>query len=470
MRKELEEFFRIRPGMSKKYEYPGAYRDFVRDISHSIRPQKETNLIRNVIMKKAGRILADEISQETLEKQLSKYPLISYADHHGLLNYKLLYNSNLLYSEVVKELKLPFIVVFAAGNVPLDNRSHPRGFYFKNQRFNFFGAKEAKTPVFLFEKKLCADRKIGIDSFITGYPKDSITPEEKKFLDFLFFDCLEVAKASEIYDMFSDQITFLNYKLWEYYFDKSMRDSVPKMIYLQSNQMVLDILVDEIKKEDSLVSSILFEPKIRRLFLENFHGIAGCWGENTGSQLFWGVIDKKKYKRLIRLNVDDSSNSLEGDNFSLALDRDTLIEALMSKKILATLFFDYLIITFLGGYLTLGGFNQLDYLQQMQEAHVISLIDFMIQVQEAHVKSLKEIGMHHMADQFASRVTDGLVCGMIPFDFDSGIDLIWHYNSHNRTFNGNLDGGLTRADLDKMLNMKVKDMITSAVEAMLENV
>jgi hypothetical protein len=206
---------------------------------------------------------------------------------------------------------------------------------------------------------------------------------------------------------------------------------------------------------------------VRRIFLNNFEGIPGCWGENMGSQLFWGVADKIKYKRFIRLCLDDASNSLVGDNYKIELERETILDALKTKKIIATIFFDYLILSFIDGYMMLGGFNQLDYLPQMQEAHIISMIEYMIQMQRAHIKSLKEIGMNDLAEEFASRVTDGFICGMFPFDFDSGIDLIWHYNSCNGKFNGNLDRGLTQEDLDRMNNMKVKDMIGAAVEMML---
>ncbi|MCP5054497.1 MAG: hypothetical protein GY940_45435, partial [bacterium] len=70
--------------------------------------------------------------------------------------------------------------------------------------------------------------------------------------------------------------------------------------------------------------------------------------------------------------------------------------------------------------------------------------------------------------------------GMFPFDFHSAIDMIWHYNSTpdktypddstKRTFNGNLDHGLTQPDLDNMLNTKVSTMINQAIETMMKNI
>ena len=446
----MEEFFSKRPNMKKKYGFSGTFKDFAGDIAKSVPAKTKKAPHDDLIVEEAGRILSKEISSEALENQITHCPIISYADHHGLLNYKLLYNSNILYSEIIKELQLPFVVVFSTGNIPLINASYPRGFYFKRQKFNFFRKKQNNTPVFLLEDKLKAGRKEGIESFILNYSNEVLNAEEKKFLACLFFDCLEIERTAQDYEQFSDQLTFLNFKLWKYYFDKSIRDAVPNIVYLQANRLISTILMDELKKTDSLISSIILNPEARDVFLRNFYGIQCCWGDNTGSHLFWGITEKK---RLIRLCVDNSSNSLVGNDFCLELKREPIIEALLAKNIVHTSFFDLLIMTFLEGYMTLGGFNQIDYLPQMQQAYL---------------KSLREIGREDLLDQFTAAVTDGLICGMIPFAFDSGIDLLWSYNSTDGKFNGNLDGGLTRDDLDKILNMPVKKLISSGIETMLE--
>jgi len=453
MNSKLEEFFKKRPDMREKYEYPGTFKGLTEDIEKSMTaPRKGGDFFCKRIIKEVRRILLQEVSLGRLEDQLLQYPVISTADHMGLLNYKLLYNSNILFSEVIKKLDLPYMVVLATGNIPLNNMSHPRGFYFKKEKVNFFKSKGSSVPVFLFKNKLSADRKQGIESVIFSYDKKSITVEELKFFEFLFFECLEIEKASRDYETFSDQVTFINHKLWKYYFDESIRESLPDVIYLQSNEIINGAIIDELKQRDSLISMILLEPDIRKVFLENFNEIQGCWSEAYGSHFFWGISEDNRW---IRLCLDNESNSLVGDDFFLELDREKIIDNLNSKKILPTTFLVFLIISFLEGQLPLGGFNQLEYLPQMQTAHI---------------KSLHEIGMNDLADQFASRVTDAFICGMFPFDFDSGIDLIWHYNSHAGKFNGNLDRGLTQQDLDKILNMKVRDMIRAAIEVMSKNI
>jgi len=451
---KVNNFFEKRPGMRKVYKNSGTFKDYIKGMAATIPNKNEDSILHRFIIKEAKRLLPEYIDFDMLEKQLTTHPLISYADHHSFLNYKLLYNSNLLYAELIKQLGLPYVVVFASGNVPMVNRSHPRGFYFKGRKFNFFGEKQSKLPVFLFKGKLEAKKNKGIGSICISYDKNSLTAEEEKFLNYLFFDCLRIEKASESHEVFSDQLTLLNYKLWKYYFDSKIRDSIPDIIYLQSNPLISEMLIHQLNREDSLISLILFDPKVRRLFLENFWGIPCCWGEGMGSHFFWGVIERKGKKRIIPLHLDESSNSLMGENFGIDLERATLIEALKAKKILQTSFFDLLSVIFMEGYMALGGFNQLEYLPRMQQMHI---------------KCLEEKGLKEMAQKFKSRVTDGLICGMLPFDFDSGIDLLWHYNSNNGKFNGNLDRGLTKEDLNGLLEKNVSDMILSAIELMLAN-
>ncbi|MCK4763876.1 MAG: hypothetical protein KAW12_16860 [Candidatus Aminicenantes bacterium] len=449
---KLLDFFYRRPDIREKFIFPGTFRDYALDIKETLSPGNGNTPLTIKIIEEARRILGKELQLDSLEKQLGSYPLISYADHHGLLNYKLLYNSNILYSLMIKELELPYVVVLATGNIPLMNISYPRGFYFKERKFNFFRKKQSNTPVFLVNSNLHAEKQEGIESFLLNYGKDIINIEEKEFLEYLFFNCLEIEKSAEKHNVFSDQITYLNYKLWRYYFDRSIRDSSPNLIYLQSNQIILSLLIEEIKKRDSLISLILFEPEARKVYLKNFYGIPGCWGENHGSHWFWGIVERKNKVRFTSLRVDDAANSLIGENFGLELDREAIVEALLAKKILPVIFFDFLIVTFMEGYLALGGLNQLEYLPQMQEAHI---------------KSLEEIGMNDLVEKFAAPISHGLICGMYPFEFDSGIDLIWHYNSRDGKFNGNMDGGLTQKELDNVYKTEVTELIGAGIETTL---
>lgn len=461
MTKKLTIFFENRPDIFEKKIFDGTFREYAKVQIESMKTNTHKSFLRDAIIKQAKGLLSDQINVEDLERQLENYPIISTADHHGLLNYKLLYNSNILYKQFIEGSKLPFLVVLSSGSVPMVNISHPRGFFFKGQKFNFFSERKCKVPAFLFKDRLNPDSPPILDSILSSYNKESITEEEKKFLEFLFFECLEIEKVKK-YDSFSDQITILNFKLWKYYFDKSIRDNIPDIVYIQANEIYSRALMDEIKKDDSITSKILFDQKKRKIYHKNFSGLQGCWGKDMGSDFFWGIIERKKKKKLVKLSVSDFDNALIGDDFNLNLNKDEVVEALNQNKILPTLFFDFLIITFLEGFMALGGHNQIEYLPKMQKAHI---------------KSLMQFDIVEMAINFGEPVSHGLICGMYPFDFDSGIDLIWHYNSTPlnpekpdgpRKFNGNMDGGIPQDELDKVSNTDLTELIATGIDETLK--
>ena len=119
------------------------------------------------------------------------------------------------------------------------------------------------------------------------------------------------------------------------------------------------------------------------------------------------------------------------------------------------MFLDILILGFVEGYTLLGGFNQVSYLAWMRVAHE---------------RCMLRLGEWPLAARFARTPTDGLICGLMPFpQWQSSLDMIWHHNSTpDGRFNGKLDGGLTRADLNRMMDMPMKDLIRNGVDAMLD--
>jgi hypothetical protein len=45
--------------------------------------------------------------------------------------------------------------------------------------------------------------------------------------------------------------------------------------------------------------------------------------------------------------------------------------------------------------------------------------------------------------------------------------MLWHYNSSDGRFQGDLDGGLGREDLDRMMKTSMRVLIQNGVDAML---
>ena len=56
MKKRLEEFFKKRPNMLKKYQYPGTFDDFAEDIKNSVSPKKNESFVKKVIIEKERKL------------------------------------------------------------------------------------------------------------------------------------------------------------------------------------------------------------------------------------------------------------------------------------------------------------------------------------------------------------------------------------------------------------------------------
>lgn len=441
------EYLQKHPCLAEKFSFPGTLGLYLEQISATIPANSTESIFDNFIAHEVRRILPNHINPEKLKRQIRTYRVVSCADHHGLLNYSLLYQSNIILSELVKKNYLPYVIVLSTGTIPLSNISHPRGFYYKKEKLNFFNRDSAHIPVCLMDQRITPGNEIG--SFIRGISKYKLTPDEKKYIEHFFYTALQIHNVSN-YGSYSDQVTILNFDLWKYFFTSSIRDSRPGLVYLQFNAIIVEYILHELKNPESLISKIVLNPQIRQIYLKTFTGIPCCWSSISGTHFFWGVNDRK---RLVRLAFDASRNCLSGEGIMVEMVLDVIVHQLENKKIIPSSFFDLLIIVFLENYLALGGFNQIEYLPQMQAAHV---------------RCLKEIGEQKLAEEFASRITDGFICGMLPFPFDSGIDLIWHCNSHDGRFNGNLDNGLTQADLDRMLEMPVSDLVSAGIRTMMD--
>jgi len=199
--------------MREQYNFPGTFKDLAARIAASITPPHPDSRLRAQIIAQIKTRLAGQISIPALENQLSRFPIISTADHFALLNYKLLYNSNLLFAQIARTLKLPFLVVPATGSIPLVNNTWPRGFYFNGRKMNFFSERKSRVPVFLFEDKLAINPGAGISGLVSNLDQVDLTAEQKKFLDYLFFEALDISRVVERFNTFPEQVSVLNYNL-----------------------------------------------------------------------------------------------------------------------------------------------------------------------------------------------------------------------------------------------------------------
>jgi hypothetical protein len=449
---KLHHFLEKRPAIRLHYDLEGSYSDWARHFISRI-PMGQKGRLVKLISHHAIAHNRERVNQPFLEYQLKRYPMVSTADHAGLLNYNILYNANLLMAGLTELEMMPYQIVLATSRIPLNNISYPRGFYFGGRRFSLFPVRIMRVPVCLVDERLPFSPGKRLREIIGADAARELEPEKAKFLEYLLFDRLGMDSPDD--RPFPESLCRMNARLWENFFLASERDKRPGIIYLMQETLVLDLLMEDIPDPSSLVHMILFEPRVREIYLEEFDGISGCWDQASGTHFFWGVNAKRG---LYPLRVDSGGRFLVpaagSHEASIPLAPQAVLSALAEKRLIPSLFIDMLLIAFVEGFSVLGGFNQVTYLAWMRVAHE---------------RCMLRLGDWPMAARFARTPTDGLICGPLPFpQWDSGLDLMWSHNSTDGKFNGSMDGGLGSEDLQAMMKTPMRKLIQNGVDAMLD--
>jgi hypothetical protein len=455
MTEALERFLTKRPAVRLQYEHEGSFRDYGRHFFNRIPMGRGTRLTRHIVQFARAQVNL-EVDERLLVAQLNQYPLVSSADHAGVLNQDILFNANLLFSGLLDLQSLPYQIVLASTRVPMNNASHPRGVHFQNRKLSFFSNSCAHVPVWLFGDGIREEQCRSLETLFRPESLLGISQEQKKFLEFLLFETINVAQVARTNAIFYEQLTPINHALWSRYFSKQYRMSRPALLSLPMDHFVRELLLEDLANPHSLPSRILFDPEVRAIYLEEFTGIAGCWGPQSGTHFFWGTDERREF---VALRVDGSQSCLRAVSGSrpwepVPLNPEAVAAAVRTKRLVPSLFFEMLLVSFLEGYTLLGGFNQVTYMAWMRVSHE---------------RCMLRLGDWPMAAWFARTLTDGLICGPLPFpQWASGLDLLWHFNSTDGHFHGNLDGGLDRRALEGMMDTPVKELLQNGVGAMLQ--
>lgn len=449
----LSRFLATRPALRLHYEQEGSVKDYFRHLQEAVPRHPETRLAEAIARQAAHNLAVDPV---VIKNQLLNFPLVSSADHVSLINHNILYNANLLYSAFLDRQMLPVQIVLATGKIPLDNASYPRGIFYQGQKLPFFGAKTKYELVNLFTDNLKPDIKTGLASVLTKDALRRIPKADLGFLEALFFDALKVHTiGSQL--RYADQLSILNQRLWPLYFDQNLRTEIPAMVYLEADGLIRDILIEDLADSTSLVYRMLTNPTIRSVYLKEFDGVYGCWSGGGGTHFFWGVSD---HKTLVPLRIDNRHNLLVPERLDTGVEPvhlypEDLAYALDKRWIAPSLFLDIFVLAFQGGLTLMGGFNQVTYLAWMRVAHERCML-----MQDDWPT----------ATRFAQTVNDGLICGLLPFNWESGLDLIRHYYDQSAQCSGSPDfrGGLSREDMDKVLATSMKELLRISASRVLE--
>ncbi len=409
-----------------------------------------------IVVKRAHALLPETVDPTRLTGQLCQVPLVSSADHAGVLHFGILYNANLMYGAWLAARRLPYQLVFASTRVPLNNASHPRGVSLAGTKHNFFSKEYQRIPICLLSEGIGKPGITGLADLFRPDSLKNLDGEQRKFLEALFLEALDLPGLCREGGRFDQQSARINARLWPHYFAAAQRSLMPALLHVPTEQVVHDLVMAGLQDPASLIWQVCFDPEFRAVYRAEFSGVTGAWDDHGGTHFFWAVDG---HRRLVALRLNPAGDRLQAldpaaDVADLSFRAESVMAALSQGRLVPSLFVEMLVNAFGGAFTLLGGFNQVQYLSEMKAAHV---------------RCLQRLGEPDLAERFARVRTDGLICGPMPFpQWSSGLDLIWHHNSTNGRFNGNLDGGLSPADIDTMMASPMKTLIENGVLAMMD--
>lgn len=267
------------------------------------------------ILEQQVRELYGFSSASMVREQISRAGIVNTGDHHAILGHHTIFQGNILASLASS----PVYIVLAFGNIPLNNDSYPRGVILGDAKYPLFPDRDKLSLVY------------GCRAF---RDREKLPNRLKEH-----FDIDDIVFSLEL---LSQQISLINSRIW-----KLCCPTLPPMIYIQAEDLIRELLIDNIRNEGVLFD-ILFDDRLRQRVLERFRGVAGAWSENSGTHFFWGRDEKGRAVRYSKMTLSP----------------DDVIKGLTNKTLLPGLFLSFTALI-LSGFRCLGGFSQVDYLSEM---------------------------------------------------------------------------------------------------------
>jgi hypothetical protein len=321
------------------------FRDYAAELAAAVTPARPDSPLKAAIIAEAGRLLP-EVDLAALDRQLTEFPLVSTADHHGLLSYSLLYNANILLGEVGRARGASFVVVLS-GDVMLNNVSNPKGLHFGGQGYHFFSrSRTDRLSPWLLDDHVRERGGPTVLSALVNLRPDALPAGEKECLRYLLSDILSSAPPPSQphphpYGAFSDQVSRLNQRLWTCFFDREMRREAPTLVYLNKVPIVRRLVQLALGDPHHWLRHVLLDPAQLAVLVRAFSGIPSCWGDDSGSHLFWGIRRNGDKTRMVPLRLSVPDRALLGEGLAFPLDEDALVEAIEAGQLYPGAFLDY---------------------------------------------------------------------------------------------------------------------------------
>lgn len=368
---------------------------------------------------------------KSVSEQLKKYYFVSTTDHHGAICHPFFLNGNLISSATYFDASDPVlsnIIVLACANVSLNNSSYPRGLLFHSNlgnqqemhRLSFFPASDRLCPVYGYRSyteqdieriKQDIERKARAQAITT-----TVSEKLTHLIDTVYGSGQALAAPT-----FSDQVTLTNTRLWNQFFAPNHANA-PRLIYLEQETVVAELLIDYHLNHDTIIKHILFNPKLEPLVKKYFQGIRGAFSllEQSGTYFFWALPKGQKYRQQLWKRGEYLVTADE--SYRIALTPEAIAEALRTKEIIPSMLLTFVVLAFYYGLKCLGGFSQVNYLTFMKRAYIKMLAD---------LENYKSI-------EVCARVQTKELCGEVTLAFlqnsekklmpATGLDLLLHGN------------------------------------------
>jgi len=306
-------------------------------------------------------LLGKEIAQE-LEKVL-RFPLLNTANHHGVDYFPPSVQGNLLYWQVLKEngIKTNYLPLCSFGIVSLSNSSYARGITsYANCDHSF------RVPIFpkSMENKMVRN----VSAFTEEQVKHTISRLDTEFQDTAatrdIRDVLEkhyLNKKVLDHKRYGDQAVLINKMLSEEMYPQG---DIPQMIYLEMEQIINQLLLKDLKDENSMIYRILYDNRILGELIKQIEE-----GDPFLTTMFFWGTDYAGRRYALDFCVDGRLRgvTLAGEYVELAASAKDIAELIELGKIVPSGYTMAILLSFARGYTWLGGYFQGDYLPAWQK-------------------------------------------------------------------------------------------------------
>ena len=287
------------------------------------------------------------------------------ADHHGGIYCAQTFQGDLFYASLLETLGYAgrYIPILGAAQVELSNATYARGICIATD-------PEEKQLLPLFRRKLRNRMTSQVPPVDTGMIAEFRhglrtvgDPNMREALDDLLrtvYELDEVLSAAS----FSAQTTVIGAALSEHLFSD---ENTPIFTYLEAEEVVLPLLLQELREDSSLLSRLLTEPEKRRALC----AVRTGEGMPLAGHLF-GCADGKGRKVFLLLGEDGTliGTTLDGEELRFPADPASLIGLLESRTLFPGLYALALLLAFERGLTWMGGMFQSLYLPEWQRLTV----------------------------------------------------------------------------------------------------